>query len=256
MQLVQPLLQSRIRSTKDKLAENGFAPTKAPTNRPDATAVYFGGVRRGPKGAFRYLLLADHSLPRWALLGISFVGEGIAEIVTHRPLANRLVAVMRLLFYKHLWQYKPHDSHPSGHEGTECHKNSQPTKAILACARRWPTEIDTSRSPASRDWYRSSIDRLTLQFPKLKSSLQDIEARKLPSNGNGVPGTPKVPRRKDSTRQPQGVTQLESTKSGVNASVKTTLNGMQQPQTPLQDARDSATDQRPLKRVLIGTDLN
>lgn len=141
---VQPQLQQRIRSTRERLAASGFAPAMASTRRPEATAVYFGGVPRGPKGEFRSLLLAEHSLTRWALLGISFLGAGIAEIITHIPLADRLIAVMRLLGYRHLRQYQPDKSNPQETDSSALRGKDQPTRAATSCARRWNTEVATS----------------------------------------------------------------------------------------------------------------
>lgn len=168
---VNHVLQSRIQSTRFSLAASGFAPTPVRNRRPDAVAAYFGGVPSGPKGAFRRILLADHSIPRWALLGISFVGNGIAEIVTHSPLMDRLVAVMRLLGYRHLKSHDPAATSAVIRKFTTGHSSETTTLAVTACARRWGREIRTSKSAAAKAWYTTQIDKLVLKYPSVKDAL-------------------------------------------------------------------------------------
>lgn len=73
---------------------------------------------------------ADHSISRWTQLGISFVGTGIAGIVTHSSLMDRLVAAMFLLGYLH---FKLHDyeaTSPVNRNATNSHNKEIYTLTI------------------------------------------------------------------------------------------------------------------------------
>lgn len=169
---IQPELQARINVTRAALTANGFAPTPTPTRRPDPSVVYFGGVPSGPKGAFRRYLTAEHSVPNWGLLGISFLGEGIAEIITHKPLESRLIAVMRLLGYRHLRRYIPIATTQLTSSKKSSNGEITPPKSVIACATRWTAEHLSCRSAAAKSWYKSKISELLNSYPNLDKHIR------------------------------------------------------------------------------------
>lgn len=80
----------------------GFA---SPRVQPTPKAIYSGEVPRGPIGALRRALLL--SLPKWTILGISYISNTALEILCHTELVDRLIATMKLLTFRHMEKYDP-----------------------------------------------------------------------------------------------------------------------------------------------------
>lgn len=205
-------MQNRLRSAQKGLASSGFAPVQARTVRPKPTAVYFAGVPRGQKGVFRNHLVSEHALPRWALLSISFYGDNMAEILTHRPLENRLIACMRLLGYRHL---KTHDPLTSTQKTTSNNPrdNHDPPRTALACANRWTREIASTPSATAREWYTDKLKILLQKHPSLTDRIiqQDRTTPSGAQRGNRT--TPTILHKKqNAVRQDEVTDELETQK--------------------------------------------
>lgn len=170
-------MQKRIADTRTQLAQNAFAPppessSQSTTVRPSPVALYFAGIPRGPVGAFRRLLLADHSLPRWALLAISFTGPDRVEILVHKPLVERLVAVMQLLGYRYMRNHDPAAAH--GSDRVESQKYNTAPWAMRECAVRWQRCAISTQGQAAKHWYKSAISAACKKHPDLAAELREI----------------------------------------------------------------------------------
>lgn len=163
-----------------------------PKPRPEAVAVCFGGVRRGPLGALRRALLL--SLPSWAILGLSFIGNSALEILCHKPLREGLIGTLRLLKFRNLENYNPRGViSPTGPADqarrTQVHRQ--------ACYKRWQWAATNSRSQAAKEWYTSEYKALEVVDPSLNpennatnsSSSSDSQATVADSHVE-KPGTP------------------------------------------------------------------
>lgn len=73
--------------------------------QPKPMAVYFANIPRGPIYALKKSLLK--CLPKWAVLGISFIGTTMTEILCHTSLAERLIATLQFFRFKHVPEYDP-----------------------------------------------------------------------------------------------------------------------------------------------------
>lgn len=62
---------------------------------PQPTGVYSKNVIRGPIGALHRAL--SERLPKWAILGLCFVGGSIKEVVTNVRQKDRLIATVKIL---------------------------------------------------------------------------------------------------------------------------------------------------------------
>lgn len=62
--------------------------------------MYFGNIPRGPIGALKEALMK--CLPKWAILGILFIGASVTEILCHSPNKDRLIATLHFFRYKYL----------------------------------------------------------------------------------------------------------------------------------------------------------
>lgn len=186
---LDPAMQHRITSTGASLAQSGFAPLPQASNplqtplRPEPVAFYFAGVPRGPVGAFRRLILGDHSLPRWALPAISFAGIDRVEIPVHRPLIDCLTAVMQLLGYRHLRDHDPTLAHGSDRE--ESRARGRASRAARACAIRWYRCSASTRGVAAKNWYVSAVQAICKTHPDLVEELQEIAVPTVAAGGSG-----------------------------------------------------------------------
>lgn len=133
-------------------------PNRAPVQiKPVPIAVYFGGVPRGPIGALRRALLL--ALPNWAALHLSFIGNTALEVLCHKPLVPRLVAVMKAHSFRHLELFDPAKSIAGGEARLKANRQ--------ACLRRWAFNAENTRSPAAEAWYKEQADILLKLDPTL-----------------------------------------------------------------------------------------
>ena len=152
-------IQSRVEETRKALLAAGF---KASTPKPKPIAVYFGKVPRGPLGSLRKALLV--SLPRWAILGLSFIGNQALEVLCHAPLKDRLIATMKSLRFSHLTTYDP-CTPIQGRDAKQSRKS---------CFRRWSHSAASTPSDAARKWYLESASKLSDAEPILELEFEDV----------------------------------------------------------------------------------
>ena len=88
-----------------KLSRQALTSLVSPSAKTIIMAAYFGGVPRGPIGALIRVLLLP--LPNWVVLEISFIGNTALYILCHTELVERLIAMMKLLSFRHLEKYDP-----------------------------------------------------------------------------------------------------------------------------------------------------
>lgn len=223
---INPIMRERILATRSQLAAGGFAPYPAQhaphrrAPRPTPVAVYFAGVPRGPVGMLRRALLADHSLPKWALLAISFAGHDSVEILAHGPLVDSLTAVMQLLGYRLVRNYDP--AAPHGSDRTEAQARGTPSRAAKACATRWHRCAHTTQGPAAKEWYQRQVEDLCKTFPALRNDLPEVdrpgETRGATNIGHNVPTSQPAPR----TSSPQQDAEAtEHSRHGGNPALQT-----------------------------------
>lgn len=151
--LSNPKLQENVLSSRQKLLEAGFIKRREPI---PATA-YFAGVERGRISHFKQCLLENGSLPRWSLLGISFIGASLVEIVCHAPLLDRLIATMKILGVTHLANFDP----------TKNSKNSTQVNAQRACHRRWMKCAERTNINKIKSFYLKQAENLAAAHPSI-----------------------------------------------------------------------------------------
>ena len=69
--------------------------------QPKPTALYFRNIRRARLGQVRKALRQMFTHP-WAILGLSFIGKSVVEIVCHEALVNQIIAKLRLVGASHI----------------------------------------------------------------------------------------------------------------------------------------------------------
>lgn len=157
-------LQTRAQASMLSLNTSGFQARRfrqcpTATAHPKPVAVYFANIPRGPIGALKKALL--ECLLKWAILGISFIGAEVTEILCHVALLDRLIATLQFFRYKHLPTYNP----------TKVATEGAPTDTQrtyrAACYRRWKRLGDQTPSPICKTWYTSSAADLLESDPGL-----------------------------------------------------------------------------------------
>ena len=68
---------------------------------PKPTALYFRNIRRARLGQVRKALRQMFTHP-WAILGLSFIGKSVVEIVCHESLVHQIVAKLRIIGASHI----------------------------------------------------------------------------------------------------------------------------------------------------------
>ena len=68
---------------------------------PKPTALYFRNIKRARLGQVRKALRQMFTHP-WAVLGLSFIGQSVIEIVCHFGLRDQVIAKLRLLGASHI----------------------------------------------------------------------------------------------------------------------------------------------------------
>lgn len=120
---------------------------------PVPEAVYFKNLRRGPIGSLRRAL--RKCLPAWAILGLSFVGGSILEIVTDRRQRDRLVTTMKIMGIIEVPNFviKKAAKAVEGNGGS----GSLDSRNETALVRRLNYCIEHSRSFAATRWYERKL---------------------------------------------------------------------------------------------------
>jgi hypothetical protein len=154
----QPALQDSLTAARAALSSFRRTPPLRPM------ALYFSRVVRGPLSTFRAAL--RQCLPASALLGLSFVGGSVCEVVTAEQHQARVISSFRLLGFPHLASFDP--TGDALKATTVLTPSTRRSTNLLAAYRRWSACADSSRHPVAAQWYRSNAQRLTTDpgFPR------------------------------------------------------------------------------------------
>lgn len=164
-------MEERLEKSRELLRQNNLKVDR----KPDPVAVYFRGIRRGPLGTVRSAL--RESLPGWALLGLSFVGNSILEIVTDRRQKDHLTATLSKLG---VHEVKEFDIIKQGMKKREPNvTEAEATKEnIQRAISRLSRCAATCKGEAVRGWYGKML-------MEAKRSMAELSNSESTSNGDG-----------------------------------------------------------------------
>lgn len=186
--IANPTLRTNINQSKTELLAKGFL-AKPTQMQPTPTAVYFGGVQRGPVGQFRRTLLQTKAIPGWACLSVSFIGSNVCEIVCHAPLKDRLIATLKHIGFRYLPSYDPVKART---------KSVSATYAAKCCLRRWIKCAVSTNSVAATKFYTARAEALRLSNPDASEAydkdeeptVEDQTTKDLPAASTATKDTP------------------------------------------------------------------
>lgn len=145
----RPQLADLSAPTQERLRK-GLALLTISGPEPRPTALYFRNIRRARLGQVRSALRCMFPHP-WAVLGLSFIGQSILEIVCHTGLADQIVAKLRVIGALHL---KNFDIFGDNLKKQRPDTNKDRIVCNLEKAQsRLQRLSDTCTSPAAKTWY-------------------------------------------------------------------------------------------------------
>lgn len=151
-QYIPRLIREKILKTKNILDQANLLVTY----KPKPGAVYFKIVRRGPICATRTAL--RQSLPSCAVLGLSFVGGSMLEIIPDGRLKDRLITTLEALSLQEVPKFdvyaataKAREEHTSTEKG-DMNNVHMVVKRMNEC-------INTSRKVFARKWYETTKNK-------------------------------------------------------------------------------------------------
>lgn len=132
------------------------------TRTPKVEAFYFKNIRRSPLGKLRAGL--RESLPPWALLGLSFVGGSVLEILCDQRLQHQLIATLKIAGIQNI---KSFNIMNDGLKKESAHRKSV-LNNLKAARKRLEHCANKSRNAFAKEWYTDKEERV-------KSEIQRIE---------------------------------------------------------------------------------
>lgn len=145
--------------------------------KPTIVPIYFKNIKRCRIGPLRAAL--RQILPSWAVLGLSFVGGSILEVLSDIKLESRVVHLMKVINVR---QVRGFNILRDGVK-KEVKEDDVYLKNVQAAKRRFARCIQTCRSEYAKDWYSRQVDRCHEILQTIQS--REIEAEKsVIENGN------------------------------------------------------------------------
>lgn len=149
MKQLPPSMRDKINRMKQSLIQNKCIELQ----KPKVTPLYFKNIKRCRIGGIRAAL--RETLPSWAVLGLSFVGGSILEVLCDEKLQRRLVYTLALV---NIRQVKNFDVLKDGVKHLKNDKLSK-IKNIDGAKRRLERCVTTTTSQYAREWYINQVAR-------------------------------------------------------------------------------------------------
>jgi len=137
---------------------------------PRVTAVYLKNVQGGPIGTVRRSL--RESLPSWALLGLSFLGGSILEVVTADAQKARLVHTMRLMGIQELTAFSIFDDSLKKLK-SGIHNDERTRRNVEKVQQRMRKIISGSQSMYAWRWYDQQLQEAERRLDALPRTAMD-----------------------------------------------------------------------------------
>ena len=161
---VTPATQERLRKCLELLDIRGPEPVP--------TAVYFRNIRRNRLGQVRKALRQMFSHP-WAVLGLSFLGKSVIEIVCHQGLVDQVVAKLRLIGATHI---KNLDVFGDNLKKNKISSSSDRATANLERAHaRLERLVATCTNPSAKAWYTRQLAEADKRLATIYQRAHDVE---------------------------------------------------------------------------------
>ena len=167
----RPSIKDVSPATLERLRK-GMALLDIQTPAPTPTALYFRNIRRARLGQLRKALRQMFTHP-WAVLGLSFIGKSVIEIVCHKGLADQIVAKLRLIGATHIKNMdvfgdnlKKKTSAPTG---------DRLTANLERAHQRFQRLVSTCTSTTAKSWYAKQAAEAEKRLAAIYQKAHDVE---------------------------------------------------------------------------------
>lgn len=167
----RPRIQDVSTLTMERLRK-GMAMLDIQSPEPKPTALYFRNIKRARLGQVRKALRQMFSHP-WAVLGLSFIGQSVVEIVCHTGLCDQVIAKLRLIGAAHIRNLDVFGdnmkkaSHKDGH--------ARRTANLEKAHRRFERLVSTCTNTAAKAWYRKQAEAAEARLTNIYQAAHDVE---------------------------------------------------------------------------------
>ena len=167
----RPSVKDVSPSTLERLRK-GMAMLDIKSPEPTPMALYFRNIRRNRLGQVRKALRQMFPHP-WAVLGLSFIGRSVIEIVCHKGLADQIVAKLRLIGATHIKNMDVFGDNLKKRPSTQ--KGDRTTANLERAHQRFERLISTCTSPAAQSWYKKQAAEAEKRLAAIYQQAHDIE---------------------------------------------------------------------------------
>ena len=139
---------------------------------PKPTALYFRNIRRARLGQVRKALRQMFTHP-WAVLGLSFIGQSVIEIVCHEALVHQVVGKLRLIGASHI-----KNMDVFGDNLKKMSQKDNRNRAALNLERaqqRFERLVETCVNPAAKQWYNKQAEEAERRLAQIYQRSHDVE---------------------------------------------------------------------------------
>ena len=140
--------------------------------QPKPTALYFRNIRRARLGQVRKALRQMFTHP-WAILGLSFIGKSVIEIVCHEALVNQIVAKLRLTGASHIKSMDVFGDNLKKLSNKE--NRDRGTLNLERAQKRFERLVQTCTNPAAKSWYNRQAQEAERRLAGIYQRAHDVE---------------------------------------------------------------------------------
>ncbi|PXF46499.1 hypothetical protein BWQ96_03734 [Gracilariopsis chorda] len=137
---------------------------------PEVDVVYIKGLKRSPYGLIRRSL--QHSIPRSSLLGLSYIGGSILEIITLKSHKHRLIETLQLLGLQHMANFSIRDD-AMKKQGENSDKKTREMQNLTRLIRRMQRCVRNSKNPLATRWYAARLQEVNKRMTELDAKISD-----------------------------------------------------------------------------------
>ena len=140
--------------------------------QPKPTALYFRNIKRARLGQVRKALRQMFTNP-WAVLGLSFIGKSVIEILCHEGLVDQVVGKLRLIGATHI-----RNMDIFGDNLKKMSKNDTRDRAATNLERahqRFERLVATCTNAAAKSWYAKQANEAELRLAQIYQTAHDVE---------------------------------------------------------------------------------
>ena len=167
----RPSINDVSRTTMERLRK-GLSMLDIQTPEPKPIALYFRNIKRTRLGQVRKALRQIFTHP-WAVLGLSFLGQSVIEIVCHSGLCDQVIAKLRLIGAAHIRNLNVFGDNMKKTSGKD--SRARQTANLERAQSRFERLVSTCTNSAAKAWYRKQAETAEARLAQIYQSAHDDE---------------------------------------------------------------------------------